>query len=146
MTTWDQNLQTINGLWPDASWTPEESSLYRERLRPMDQTWLEVAIKNVRIGYSASKPALKWLIDEYAKVKDGSTFRERIKERSDIMSEEGINQVEIEKMRKKLESLPVSEQLQVAERVRKACGMQLDFSTIESWSNFRIAISAAAIT
>ena len=86
------------------------------------------------------------MLDEYAKVKDGNTFRERIKERSDIMSEEGINEAEIERMRRKLEALPIDEQIQVAERVRKACGMQIDFSQIESWSNFRVAITAAALS
>ena len=148
MTSWHNNLKTINGLWPDANWTPEESTFYREQLEHLNQQWLESAVKKVRIEYSARKPALKWLRDEYEKVKDDKTFNERIeKDRINNMSEEGINEIEIQKMRRKLEDLNEEEQIALAERLHIACGMKLDFNdSLENWSNFRIAMASAALS
>ena len=43
--SWPENLRLLNGLWPEASWTPEESALYREMLEPLDQQDLAKSIK-----------------------------------------------------------------------------------------------------
>ena len=147
MTSWQNNLKTLNGLWPDANWTPEESDLYREQLQPLNQGWLESAVKAVRIEYSAKKPALKWLLQEYEKVKDGETLHERIaKDRQHSMSDESINDTELEKMRSRLRDLTMDEQIELAERLRIACGLQLDFDDpVENWSNTRVALANAAL-
>ena len=147
MSPWHENIKKINGLWPDANWTPEESAFYRKQLEQLDQDWLYEAIEEVRVTYSSKKPELKWFMDVYNRVKDDRTFHQRVaKDRAHKMNDDGISDSEIAAMRKQLELLTEQEQEKLCKRLSMACGMQLDFTKpIEEWSNFRIALAHSAL-
>ena len=144
--SWPETLKLLNGLWPEASWTPEESALYREMLEPMDQQDLTKAIKRVRSLYTSPKPALRWLLDEVGRVKDDRRFRGQFQDGKVQIMNEGFDEVQIIEMRSKLQALDDQQREQLASRVRNACGMVLDFDTpIAQWTPFRVAMAAAAI-
>ena len=142
--SWPENLKLLNGLWPEASWTPEESALYREMLEPLDQQDLAESIKRVRSRYTSAKPALKWLLDEVGRVKDDRRFGQRLDTGSDPMT--GFEDNQIEELRAKIEGLNRDQLVQVADRLRSACGMVLDIEQpVQEWTAFRVAMAAAAI-
>ena len=148
MSTWSSNLRLINGLWPDADWSYEESDLYRERLHVLDQTWLQSAIKRLKTEYNGLKPPLSKLLTEYGRVKDESTYEQRIAmdRKSQNMTADSIGESDIEEMRDKIRSLNDEQREYVSQRMRSACGIDLDFEVpLEAWSTLRLAMTCAAI-
>ncbi len=147
MSPWNNNIKKINGLWPDANWTQTESEFYRKQLEGLNQDWLDEVIEEVRSNYSSKKPELKWFLDVYKRVMDDRTFHQRIaKDRAKRMSDESINDIELEQMRNRLRELSMDEQIELAERMRIACGMNLNFEDpVENWSNTRVALATAAL-
>lgn len=66
MRTWDENRQSINGLWPMAQFTEEERRLWHDDLSGLDQNVLYDAIRNVKRNHESLYPQLKWVRDEYS--------------------------------------------------------------------------------
>lgn len=65
MSTWDDNRQAINQLWPLMTLTEEEKRLWRDDLSSLDQPVLYDAIRNVKRNNDSNYPQLKWIRDEY---------------------------------------------------------------------------------
>ena len=148
MSTWSSNLRLINGLWPDADWSHEESDLYRERLHVLDQTWLQSAIKRLKTEYNGLKPPLSKLLTEYGRVREERSYEQRIAmdRKSQNMTADSIGQSDTELMRDKIRSLTPEQRDYVSERMKSACGIKLDFDVpLEAWSTLRLAMTCAAI-
>ncbi len=63
--TWDQNRDTINGLWPMAVWTPEEADLWRADLSGLDHDVLFDALREVKRSRESIYPQLAWVHAAY---------------------------------------------------------------------------------
>jgi hypothetical protein len=114
-------------------------------LEGLNQDDLRVSIKRVRARYTAAKPALKWLLDEFGRVKDDRRFGDRLKIGGEPMT--GLEDEQINELREKLKQLSHEQMEQVADRLRSACGMVLNIEQpVQEWSAFRVAMAAAAIS
>ena len=149
MKTWAENLSKINGLWPDTNWTREESELYKKQCADLNQDWLALAIDSVRITYSSNKPTIKWLLEEYRKVKEDQRFKDNLlKERSKPMNDDNteVTETDFKQMRLLIDSVPDEVQEAIAHKVYRVTGIKLDFSVpTEEWSRMKVAMAAAAI-
>lgn len=63
--TWEQNRDTINGLWPMAVWTPEEADLWRADLSGLDHDVLFDALREVKRSRESLYPQLAWVHAAY---------------------------------------------------------------------------------
>lgn len=63
--TWQQNSDTINGLWPHCQWTDEEIDLWRSDLAGLDQDVLFEAIREVKRSKESPYPQLAWVWGAY---------------------------------------------------------------------------------
>ena len=62
------NMKLSMGLWPNAMWTPELQSLWREQFsRIKDQDMLEESIKWIKPLFASHQPEIKWVIQQYAR-------------------------------------------------------------------------------
>lgn len=150
MNSWFLNKEKINELWSNCEWTQSESDLFTKRLGHLNQDWLAQAIENVRTNFNSSKPAIKWIIDEYKKIQEDARFKDRYKE---IAEKENSDNEEIQscsadldRMRQSIDCLPDTIQESVALKVFQVTGIKIDFTVpVEKWSRLKIAMTAAAI-
>lgn len=63
--TWQQNSDSINGLWPQCQWTDDEIDLWRSDLAGLDQDVLFEAIREVKRSRDSLYPQLVWIHTAY---------------------------------------------------------------------------------
>lgn len=78
--TWDENRETINGLWPMAQFTAEEADLWRSDLEPLNQDALFEAIRQVKRSRDSVYPQLAWVHDAYRQLRAAQRVAERMHE------------------------------------------------------------------
>jgi hypothetical protein len=66
--TYEQNVDVINGLWPQCHWTDEEIDLWRSDFAGCDQDVLFEAIREVRRSKESLYPQLVWVHQAYRKL------------------------------------------------------------------------------
>jgi hypothetical protein len=79
--TWEQNRDTINGLWPMAVWTPEEADLWRADLSGLDHDVLFDALREVKRSRESIYPQLAWVHAAYREVMAARRATRRAAER-----------------------------------------------------------------
>lgn len=63
--TWAQNAETMNGLWPQCSWTDEEIGLWRSDFSGCDQDLVHQALLQVKRSRDSLYPQLAWVHEAY---------------------------------------------------------------------------------
>ena len=79
--TWEQNRDTINGLWPMAVWTPEEADLWRADLSGLDHDVLFDALREVKRSRESIYPQLAWVHAAYREIMAARRAARRAAER-----------------------------------------------------------------
>lgn len=79
--TWEQNRDTINGLWPMAVWTPEEADLWRADLHGLDHDVLFDALREVKRSRESIYPQLAWVHAAYREIMAARRAARRAAER-----------------------------------------------------------------
>tara|TARA_S200002703_G_scaffold90203_2_gene77806 strand:+ start:115 stop:630 length:516 start_codon:yes stop_codon:yes gene_type:complete len=152
--TWETNRQRINGLWSQASWTPEEKFIWHDALSELNQQRLWKALQVVAKKYSSPKPSIKWVLTEYQRILDDEEAkaiaekREKTQEYDDEKDRRMMDEVRRDQkmMRSRLKELD-SESLERAARLATlvtGLPVSLDIQ-IDEWSNMAVGCTFAAL-
>jgi len=143
--TWHANRKLVNGLWPNCNWTEEESDLWTRTLAELDQGLLQEAIGQVATTVSATKPALKWVLDRYHELRrerNHKTIKIKDKNRERDECDE-----QIARMRCLIGATEHSELQKAATKVKLVLGLDIDIDKpIDGWSSFAVGCIATQIT
>jgi hypothetical protein len=136
VTTYTDIKKKINGLWPSASWNPEERDLWEKTLYPLDQWALNTALDQVAKNYSREKPALRWVLDAYQQIKNDNRPKPDLTQRMNEVQAEENNRANWSAQTRQLINNTDRETLErAAEDVRARVGFKIDIDRpIEEWS------------
>ena len=118
---WPDNLARICGLWPSWEPTQEQGDLFRQRLSSLNQDWLRTAIDTARENYASNEPKLKWMMQEFNKIKEGHSqagVRREIQQSDDSPDWAAIDADDARALAR-LRTLPPAVLQRVADETRK---------------------------
>jgi len=147
VTTWESTKTKINGLWPSASWNPEERDLWKNSLYGLDQWALCQALEQVAKTYSREKPALRWVLDAYKQVKQDAQPKPDPNDRIEtIVREEQARDHWATEARRNIRAL-TSEELEAARvRIKQRVGFDIDTQTpVDEWTYIALGFMQAEL-
>jgi len=135
MTTWESTKSKINGLWPSASWNPEERDLWEKTLYALDQWALSQALDRVAKTYTREKPALRWVLDAYKQIKHDAQPKPDPNDRIEMMErDEQARDHWATEARRRIKTLTHDELEQVSQAIKNRVGFVINTETpVDEW-------------
>jgi len=135
MTTWESIKTKINGLWPSASWNPEERDLWEKTLYALDQWALDQALDQVAKTYTREKPALRWVLDAYKQFKQDAQPKPDPNDRTEMLErDEQARDHWATAARRKIKTLCHDELEQVSQAIKNRVGFVINTETpVDEW-------------
>ena len=142
--SWESNRRLINGLWPEADFTPDERDLFHKAFCNLNQEWLKEAIERAAMDRMGKKPYVAWIKKEFNSIKAEKTipnFRNEIHKKSDVQND---REGEFSDCRKFIKQFPGERIEEGARRIKAATGVVVDVTDdVENWSMMAVGLMAA---
>ena len=147
MTTWESTKIKINGLWPSASWNPEERDLWEKTLNALDQWALDQALDQVAKTYTREKPALRWVLDAYKQFQHDAQPKPDPNDRIEMMErEEQARNHWATAARKRIKTLTNEQLEQVSQAIKSRVGFVINTETpVDEWTYIALGFVEAEL-
>ena len=144
--TWESNRRLINGLWPEADFTPDERDLFNKAFWNLNQDWLKEAIERAAMDRAGKKPYVSWIKQKFKAIKAEKSipdFRKEIHTKENSKEERECAFQECREFIKQFSNEQLEEG---AQKIRTATGVVVDVTDdVENWSMMAVGLMAAIL-